>query len=255
MEDLSLSNINPNSNVGIPADAKGLIKKYQQNVELSYQKWKARYKEIESARRYSLGRLNDRTMGMSVEQVFSQSKRLIKGNIIHATLQGLLPHIYSKNPEIKVRPGLNVDPQGSQYRVADLFSNTLEIILNESLRKARLKKIAKQVLRSCMTSKIGIIKVTYQRDYYKDPLISREFNDAQDSLAKIQDDIRQLQANDGYFGEKDELVEEIKMTMNALSQRVEVLQQEGLNLGFVGLKIFAWIPHWIRCKIIMLLDG
>ena len=233
MEDLSLSNINPNSNVGIPADAKGLIKKYQQNVELSYQKWKARYKEIESARRYSLGRLNDRTMGMSVEQVFSQSKRLIKGNIIHATLQGLLPHIYSKNPEIKVRPGLNVDPQGSQYRVADLFSNTLEIILNESLRKARLKKIAKQVLRSCMTSKIGIIKVTYQRDYYKDPLISREFNDAQDSLAKIQDDIRQLQANDGYFGEKDELVEEIKMTMNALSQRVEVLQQEGLNLGFV----------------------
>ena len=45
MEDLSLSNINPNSNVGIPADAKGLIKKYQQNVELSYQKWKARYKK------------------------------------------------------------------------------------------------------------------------------------------------------------------------------------------------------------------
>ena len=233
MEDLSLSNINPNTNVGIPADAKGLIKKYQQNVELSYQKWKARYKEIESARRYSLGRLNDRTMGMSTEQVFSQSKRLIKGNIIHATLQGLLPHIYSKNPEIKVRPGLNVDPQGSQYRVADLFSNTLEIILNESLRKSKLKKIAKQVLRSCMTSKIGIVKVTYQRDYYKDPLVSREFNDAQDSLAKIQDDIRQLQANDGYFGEKDELVEEIKMTINALSQRVEVMQQEGLNLGFV----------------------
>ena len=27
MEDLSLSNINPNTNVGIPADAKGLIKK------------------------------------------------------------------------------------------------------------------------------------------------------------------------------------------------------------------------------------
>ena len=117
--------------------------------------------------------------------------------------------------------------------MADLFSNTLEIILNESLKKARLKKVAKQVLRSCMTSKIGIVKVTYQRDYYKDPLVSREFNDAQDSLAKIQDDIRQLQANDGYFGEKDELVEEIKMTMNALSQRVEVMQQEGLNLGFV----------------------
>jgi hypothetical protein len=101
MEDLSLSNINPNTNVGIPADAKGLIKKYQQNVELSYQKWKARYKEIESARRYSLGRLNDRTMGMSTEQIFSQSKRLIKGNIIHATLQGLLPHITQRILRLK----------------------------------------------------------------------------------------------------------------------------------------------------------
>jgi hypothetical protein len=49
MEDLSLSNINPNTDVGIPSDAKGLIRKYQQNVELSYQKWKARYKEIESS--------------------------------------------------------------------------------------------------------------------------------------------------------------------------------------------------------------
>ena len=93
MEDLSLNNINPNASVGIPSDAKGLIRKYQQNVELSYQKWKARYKEIESARRYSLGRLNDRTQGMSLDQAFGQGGRLIKGNIIHATLQGLLPHI------------------------------------------------------------------------------------------------------------------------------------------------------------------
>ena len=96
MDDLTLNNINPNTDAGIPADAKGLIRKYQKNVELSYQKWKARYKEIESARKYSLGRTNSRTQGMTIEQAFGQSGRLIKGNIIHATLQGLLPHIYSK---------------------------------------------------------------------------------------------------------------------------------------------------------------
>ena len=43
-----------------------------------------------------------------------------------------------------------------------------------------------------MTSNIGILKVTYQRDYYTDPLVSRQFNDAQDSLARIQTDIREL---------------------------------------------------------------
>jgi len=233
MENFNLGDINPNANVGIPADAKGLIRKFQQNVELSYEKWKVRYKEIESSRRYALGRLNERTQVMQVNQSWGQAGRLIKGNIIHATLQGLLPHIYSRNPEIRIRPGLNVDPQGSQYRVSDLFANTLEIVLNEALKKANLKKIAKQVLRSCMTSKIGVVKVTYQRDYYKDPLVSREFNDAQDSLAKIQDDVRQLEAGGNYSGDKDELMEEIQMTMNSLSQQVEVLQQEGLNLGYV----------------------
>ena len=233
MENFNLGDINPNANVGIPADAKGLIRKFQQNVELSYEKWKVRYKEIESSRRYALGRLNERTKVMQANQSWGQAGRLIKGNIIHATLQGLLPHIYSRNPEIRIRPGLNVDPQGSQYRVSDLFANTLEIVLNEALKKANLKKIAKQVLRSCMTSKIGVVKVTYQRDYYKDPLVSREFNDAQDSLAKIQDDVRQLEAGGNYGGDKDELMEEIQMTMNSLSQQVEVLQQEGLNLGYV----------------------
>ena len=48
MENFNLGDINPNANVGIPADARGLIRKFQQNVELSYEKWKVRYKEIES---------------------------------------------------------------------------------------------------------------------------------------------------------------------------------------------------------------
>ena len=31
MEDLSLNNINPNADVSIPADSKGLIRKFQKN--------------------------------------------------------------------------------------------------------------------------------------------------------------------------------------------------------------------------------
>ena len=40
-------------------------------------------------------------------------------------------------------------------------------------------------------------------------------------------------ANDTYGGEKDELIEEVKETMLGLQDRVEVMQREGLNLGFV----------------------
>jgi len=235
MADLGILSVNVESGIGdrTPSDAIGMLKKCQKNINLSYKKWKKYYKEIEHNRVYALGKLNARSITMVPSQNMQEGGRSIKGNIIHATLQGLLPHIYAKNPEIRIRPNKYVDASSSQYRVADLFSTTLETVLNESLKKADLKKIAKQVIRSCMTSKIGVVKVTYQRDYYKDPLVSRQFNDAQDSLARIQSDVKELMDNQSYGGEKEELIEEIKETMAGLQDRVEVLQREGLNLGFV----------------------
>ena len=235
MAELSSLSVNIESSIGdnTPSDASGMLKKCQKNINLSYKKWKKYYKEIEHQRVYALGKLNSRTLTMVASQNMLEGGRSIKGNIIHATLQGLLPHIYAKNPEIRIRPNKYVDAASSEYRVADLFSSTLETVLNESLKKADLKKIAKQVIRSCMTSKIGVVKVTYQRDYYKDPLVSRQFNDAQDSLARIQSDVKELMDNQSYGGEKEELIEEIKETMLGLKDRVEVMQREGLNLGFV----------------------
>tara|TARA_B100000029_G_scaffold220810_2_gene218504 strand:+ start:1230 stop:3281 length:2052 start_codon:yes stop_codon:yes gene_type:complete len=235
MADLGILSVNVESGIGsnIPSDASGMLKKCQKNISLSYKKWKKYYKEIEHNRVYALGKLNPRSITMVPSQNMQEGGRSIKGNIIHATLQGLLPHIYAKNPEIRIRPHKYVEAGSSEYRVADLFSATLETVLNESLKKADLKKVAKQVIRSCMTSKVGIVKVTYQRDYYKDPLVSRQFNDAQDSLARLQSDVRELMANNTYGGEKDELIEEVKETMLGLQDRVEVMQREGLNLGFV----------------------
>ena len=217
----------------VSADSDGMLKNCQKNVELSYKKWKKYYKEIEHARVYALGKLNPRSQLMDATQAAFEGGRTIKGNIIHATLQGLLPYIYAKNPEIKIKPNKYVDAGSSDYRVSNIFADTLQIILNEELERADLKKVAKQVLRSCMTSKIGIVKVTYQRDYYTDPLVSREFNDAQDSLARIQSDVRALTEDGSYYGDKDELIEEVKNTIAGLQAQVEVMQREGLNLGFV----------------------
>ena len=234
MADLDLQ-LPPGSGMypNIPTDSKGLIRKFQKNVELSYTKWKGYYRQIDFARKYALGRLNSRSNIMTSSQAVQEGGRLIKGNLIHATLQGLLPHIYAQNPEIKIRPMKVVEPEGYDYRPYDLFAQTAELVLNNCLEKAHLKRIAKQILRSCMTSKIGIVKVTYQRDYYTDPLVSRQLKDAQDSLARMQDDIIRLQSEDNYSGDKDELVEEITNIIGGLEANVDVMQREGLNLGFV----------------------
>ena len=231
--DLSVIGNNPDLQADVAPEAKGLIKKYQENIYLSYTKWKKRYREIEHARRYSLGRINKTSQVITNSQLLQESGRIVKGNIIHATLQGLLPHIYAKNPEIKIRPVEYVEPTGQEYRMSNLFAETLEMVLAESYKRAELKKVAKQIIRSCMTSKIGILKVTYQRDYYKDPLVSRQFNDAQESLAKIQADIISLQETGTYEGDKDEIVEELEQTIMGLQNQVDVMYREGLNLGFV----------------------
>ena len=217
----------------VATNAVGLIKRYQKNVDLSYKKWKKHYKQIGFARKYALGRMNERTTVLTGTQVLQEGGRLIKGNLIHATLQGLLPHIYAQNPEIKIRPKEVVEPEGWDYRPADSFAQTAELVLNHCLKIADLKRIAKQVIRSCMTSKIGSVKVTYQRDYVTDPLVSRQLKDAQDSLARMQDDVLRLSEEGSYEGDKDELIEEIQNIVLGLQANVDVLQREGLNLGFV----------------------
>ena len=244
---LDVISSNPDLSANIAPDSEGLIKRFQENVYLSYTKWKRRYKEIDHARRYALGRINRTTQAMVGGQALQESGRLIKGNVIHATLQGLVPHIYAKNPEIQIKPVEYVDPSGQDYRMAELFAGTLQMVLKESFKKADLKKVAKQVLRSCMTSKIGIVKVTYQRDYYQDPLVSRQFEDAQESLAKIEADIVALQEENEYYGEKDEIIEELQQTIKGLEAKVDVMYREGLILVLLKLKILEWIHPLIAC--------
>ena len=45
--DLNVLTSNPDLSADVAPDSEGLIKKYQENIYLSYTKWKKRYKEIE----------------------------------------------------------------------------------------------------------------------------------------------------------------------------------------------------------------
>ena len=49
----------------------------------------------------------------------------------------------------------------------------------------------------------------------------------------MQDDVLRLSEEGSYEGDKDELIEEIQNIVLGLQANVDVLQREGLNLGFV----------------------
>ena len=82
-----------------------------------------------------------------------------------------------------------------------------------------------------MVSKIGILKITYQRDYIKDPLVSRQLHDAQESLAALIETIRQEDNVDKEDAEA--LIQRQNMIVESLEQQVTVMRREGLNLGVV----------------------
>ena len=88
----------------------------------------------------------------------------LRTNLIQSTISGLLPGIYARNPEIAVQ-------QLHRGRNLKVFCKTLEKVTNRYLENANLKKRAKATIVSALTCSFGALKVVYQQDIKRDPLI------------------------------------------------------------------------------------
>ena len=64
----------------ISTGSKGLIKEFQNNIALSYRKWKRRYREIEHSRRYALGKTTWRSQTITPGQANQEAGKIIKSN-------------------------------------------------------------------------------------------------------------------------------------------------------------------------------
>jgi hypothetical protein len=167
----------------------------------------------------------------------------IRANMIFATLQGMLPHIYSRNPEISVQPGESVEPGGNTYMLADRFAQTLEIVENRSFLEADLKRRCKAVIRSVQAARIGIVKVSYQRDKFRDPLIQNQMNDAQDNIAHLEKVISDMVEGGQNDEEQQVLLEQARSTYAALEKQVEVVRTEGLVIDQIRVEDFRMDPN------------
>lgn len=149
---------------------------------------------------------------------------LVRTNLIFATLAGLLPYVYAKNPDISVVPSEAVDD--GQYEVVKRFGKTLEIVLRRLMViDAHLKKRAKSTVRSAMTTGIGWIKVQYQRDYGSDPIIQNRIADVQDNLKRLQYLTKEVESDKG---DQEANKAELEQQLRALQERVEVIVSEGV---------------------------
>lgn|GEM_PF-375549 len=159
---------------------------------------------------------------------------LHRANLIHSSIASILPSIYARNPEISVIP---------QYagRELKLLCKTIQNVTNRQLTDARLKQRAKSTVRAALTCSFGVLKVMYQREMGKDPLISARIDDAQDNLARVQALTMELNDENGR-GEQERLEAELKETLAALQEKAEVVKAEGIVIDRILTEHFLIDP-------------
>lgn len=148
-----------------------------------------------------------------------------RANLIHGTITAMLPQIYARNPEISTVPN---------YRADNLkkFCATLEKVTNSQLEKADLKGRGKASVRAALTASYGIVKVMYQRDIRKDPVIVGRINDTQDNILEVERLLAEL-SDPAQRGNLEAKRAELDQVMRSLNEKVEITAAQGLVIDRV----------------------
>lgn len=225
------------------AEANPLIKKFQKRINISTKKWKSDFQAIKAARDYVKGRSTKMSDIIGPDGNQMASSQTHNANIVYATLQGLMPHLYAKNPEVTVRPTTQVEPETTDYERAGMFADTLEIIVNRSINDADLKRTAKQAIRDVQTSRVAIVKVTYQTDFFRDPLVYQRIEDLQKKLAEVRGKSQKMEDPD--LTKEDLEAEEqlMEQQVKALESQVEVVRAEQLVVDPIPIDDFRIDPN------------
>lgn len=196
-----------------------LLKKFETESSAAERKWAAKIKDIKRCRTWANGFVPSKTNVVS-----GDAQERVQANLILATNEGMLPHIYAKNPEVSVRPlswVTDLDPM--EYEAVKQFALTGQAAVNKSFSKGKLKKSMKALIRSSQTSKIGWLKVSYQRDIYTDPIIKNRLEDAQDNLRLLETKIKDVRKE-----HEPEDIQTVKALVGSLKKQVEIVRAEGV---------------------------
>lgn len=148
-----------------------------------------------------------------------------RANLLQATISGILPNLYARNPEISIVPVRRSDADSGRL---DAAIDTLEQVLNRYLEQAKLKQRARSAVRAALTCSYGIVKVVYQRDLETDPIITQRLQDAQDNLQHIDGLLSRLSEDNGSRAELEAQQAELRETIAGLQEDAEAKMLDGL---------------------------
>lgn len=116
-------------------------------------------------------------------------------------------------------------------RERNLFAQTMEIVVSKLWKKTRMKRKARRVVGSGLTIGLGWAKAAWIERNVRDPQVSAQISDLQAMVERITRS--QQEIDEGYCADEDAKVLEINQQIQALEEKVFVVQDRGFVLDFV----------------------
>lgn len=166
-------------------------------------------------------------------------------NLIGGYIDNWNDLLYARDPEIDVEP--NKDAGTGRAADAELFSDTLEIVLARVWKRAKVKDQAKPWTRASLTSMVGFIKCSWQSRMGRDPMASAVINDLQTNIARLNAQLRDIR--EGEVSDVEEAKAQAELTLAGIVEQAEVEIARGMafdNIDLADLTISDGAPSIAR---------
>lgn len=136
-------------------------------------------------------------------------------NLIGAFIDILVALLYARDPDVSVKKA----PQVDEDNTADMeaMALTLQIVISHLWRKGKMKKAARKVVRSVLSTGEGWVKCNLFSEKDPQPQTEKALNDARETMKRLQAQIELLEDPEGKDqdtleaekAEKEALIEEL----------------------------------------------
>ena len=192
-----------------------------------------KFKEYDKAREFDANFRKQVAIDRRYAAGTSDLSWAVTTNLIGAFIDILVALLYARNPDVSVRKATQVDESNTRIPM-ETFARTSEIVISKLWKKGGLKKAARKVVRSVLTNAEGWLKCTMRSDKKPQPEIERAMNDAQETLARIQAQLKLIEDPDGKDPETLEAEKEEKEALiKELEEKLEVAVLKIFPIDFV----------------------
>lgn len=153
----------------------------------------------------------------------------VRCNLVGTYIDILVAFIYARDPDLSIRPAPAVGP--SRRRDYKDFAKTLEIVLSRMWRRGRLKRSARQWVRSALTIGIGWLKSSWMERTGRDPVVEKDLNDLQDNLERVRAQMEAVE--EGGCGDLELERERLESELAGLEAAVEKVISRGFVFDLV----------------------